>query len=410
MNEVSEKKLIGFTPHPKQREILYSILKGKEKYHIVSVGRQFGKSLMGMNLALWWGVNNSPCKILWVAPVYSQTTKVQKEIYKSVQNTGLVKVCNFSDNIIELVNGSEIIFRSAERYDNIRGYTFDYGILDEAAFMKEQAWQEAIRPTLSVRGKKVLFLSTPKGKNWFYKMYNLGKGGDNENYKSYRGSSFDTPFIDEKEILDAEKTLPRSIYEQEYLATFINDGGEVFTNIKTFSTYPQPEGQIYCGIDLGRQVDYSVALFMDSKGRVIDTYRNNKSSWGEMVEDISKKINKYEAITLVEVNSIGDVIYEQLKNKVKSIYPFVTSNKSKQEIIEGLILDFNSDMIHIPSQELFSPLYNELNTFTYQYSQKTRSIKYGAPEGLHDDCVMSLALTNYCRKTQNKKGKYNWIK
>ena len=400
----------GFTPHINQKQIINSILNGKEKFHVVSVGRQFGKSLMGINLTLYWAINHKPCKILWVSPVYSQTNKVQKEIDNAIRNSNIIESCNYSESYIKLRTGSEIYFRSAERYDNIRGFTFDYAILDEAAFMREEAWGEAIRPTLAVKGKKVLFLSTPKGKNWFYDLYQLGLSTDYPNYKSYKGSSYDTPFISAEEITDAKKTLAPNIFKQEYLAEFLDDGGTVFTNISnnTIPQYPKPNGVIYCGIDLGRTDDYTVATFMDNVGNTVDIYRANGKSWNHMIDELSVKINQYNAVTTIEVNSIGDVIFEQLKSKVKSIYPFVTTNKSKQEIIEGLILDFNEGNIKIPDRKLFAPLYDELGYFTYDYNPKTRSIKYGHPSGLHDDCVISLALANYCRKTNIKRGSYSF--
>ena len=115
---------------------------------------------------------------------------------QAIGASGLVKNCNYSDNYIRLKNGSEILFRSAEKYDNIRGLTVDYGILDEAAFMKQDAWKEAIRPVFMVKGKKVLFISTPKGKNWFHELFQLAKSPDYSNYQAYTGSSYDTPYID----------------------------------------------------------------------------------------------------------------------------------------------------------------------------------------------------------------------
>lgn len=400
----------GFTPHTKQKEIINGILNTDIKYHIVSLGRQSGKSLMGMNLMLYWAINNKPCKILWVSPVYSQANKVQKELDNAIRNSNIIESCNYSESYIKLKTGSEIYFRSAERYDNIRGFTFDYAIMDEVAFMKEETWTEAVRPTLAVKGKKVLFLSTPKGKNWFYDMYQIGLSNDYTNYKSYKGSSYDTPFISHAEIEDAKKTLPENVFRQEYLAEFLEGGGEVFSNIdnNTYDQWPTKYDKVYCGIDLGKQEDYTVAIFMDKEGNVIATYRNNKVSWNTLVDELVTCINRYNATTLIEVNSIGDVIYEQLKKKVKSIEPFVTTNKSKTEIIEGLILDFNESNIKIPSRKLDSALYDELGYFTYEYNPKSRSIKYGHPNGLHDDCVISLALANYCRKTQVSKGTYNY--
>ena len=170
---------------------------------------------------------------------------------QAIGESGIVKNCNYSDNSITLRNGTEYLFRSAERYDNLRGLTCDYGIIDEAAFCKDEAWTEAIRPIFLVKGKKVLFISTPKGKNWFYNLFQLGKSPDHPNYESYTGSSYDTPYIDPSEIEDAKRTLPEKVFQQEYLAEFIDGGGEVFTNIKKnqFQQYPKPIGKVYCGID-----------------------------------------------------------------------------------------------------------------------------------------------------------------
>jgi hypothetical protein len=398
----------GFTPHQKQREVINSITNGHEKFHIASIGRQWGKSMLGMNLSLYWMINHGPCKVLWVSPVYSQASKVHKELYAAIASSGIVQNNNFSNNEITLKNGSVIIFRSAERYDNIRGLTMDYGIIDEAAFMKDDAWSEAIRPVFAVRGKKVLFISTPKGKNWFNTLFQLGNSEDHPNYKSYTGSSYETPFISEEEIQDAKATLPENVFRQEYEAKFIDSGGEVFSNLTAnlFHQWPTPQGKVYCGIDLGKQEDYTVATFMDQNGQVIDIYRNNKVEWSQMVREILDKVRKYRATVMIEVNSIGDVIYEQIKKQWQDTHPFVTSSKSKNEIIEGLILDMNEDTIRIPDSNLFPSLLSELEVFTYEYNPKTRNIRYGHPSGLHDDTVMSLAIVNYNRKQNKSLGTY----
>ena len=398
----------GFTPHTKQKEMINSILESKSKFHVACVGRQFGKSLMAMNLVLYWGINKGPVKCLWVSPVYSQTDKVQKELMAAIGDSGLVKSCNYSSNEITLKNGTTILFRSAERYDNIRGLTCDYGVIDEAAFCKDEAWQEAIRPVFMVRGKKVLFISTPKGKNFFYDLYQLGVSEDYPQYHNYTGTSYDTPYIDPIDIMDAKKTLPENVFKQEYLAAFIDSGGEVFSNLdkNTFAGYTAPQGKVFCGIDLGKQEDYTVATFIDARGKIVDIYRSNAQEWTTMVTEIVTRIRKWNATTMIEVNSIGDVIFEMVKKQWQDTHPFITTSKSKQEIVEGLILDMNDTVISIPQPQLFSWLYNELSMFTYDYNPKTRSIKYGHPSGQHDDTVISLAIANYNRKQNKTMGTY----
>ena len=407
---MSTKTFVGFTPHKKQREIIQSILTSSEKFHIACIGRQFGKSMLGMNLALYWMINNGPCKVLWVSPVYSQSNKVHEELYAAIADSGIVASNNFSSNKITLKNGSTMIFRSAERYDNIRGETCDYGILDEAAFMKDDAWAEAIRPVFAVKGKKVLFISTPKSKNWFYNLYQLGESSDHPNYKSYKGSSYDTPYISHSEVDEAKQTLPPNIFRQEYLAEFLDSGGEVFSDLDSISSpvWPKATGKIYCGLDVARAEDYSVATFQDASGNVVDIYRANNKDWSTIVDEVVQRIRKWNATTMVEVNGVGDPIFEMIKKQWHDTHPFITSSKSKNEIIEGLILDVNQKSIRIPGKEVFPPLTHEMEIFTYSYNPKTRSVRYSHPPGQHDDTVLSLSICNFNRKSNKTLGTYSY--
>lgn len=405
------KTFTGFTPTPLQQRILDGVLNGSEKYHIVACGRQIGKTMTAMNLILYWAINHKGSKIMFVSPVYAQASKVHKELYAAIAESGIVKSNNFSSNELEFKTGSKIIFRSAERYDNIRGETVDYAILDEFAFMKEEAWKEAIKPTLLVRGKKALFLSTPKGRTLFYELYLMGQSEDYKSYKSYTASSYESPFIDPNEIDEAKRTLPDNIFRQEYLAEFIDNGGEVFTDIdkNVFHQWPKAQGKVYCGIDAGRAEDYTVATFIDSTGQIVDMYRNNQTEWSQMLREILIKIRQHNATVMIEVNSIGDVLHEQLKKEWADTHPFVTSNRSKNEIIEGMILDVNENTLKIPSKELFPALYSEMSIFTYEYNPKSRTIRYTHPAGQHDDTIIATAIANYNRKVNKTLGTYAYI-
>jgi hypothetical protein len=103
---------------------------------------------------------------------------------------------------------------------------------------------------------------------------------------------------------------------------------------------------------------------------------------------------------------VGDPVYEQIKKQYPNVEPFVTTNDSKQNIIEELIMTMNENKIKLPSKDLNPDLYKELSVFTYEYSPKTRRVKYGAPNGFYDDMVMSLAMANDCLKKKINYGKY----
>ena len=149
---------------------------------------------------------------------------------KALQGSPFVTNINRGDLIVEFDTKSSIQFYSADAYDSIRGETFDALICDEFAFFKPEAWNEVLKATVLVRGKKVLILSTPKGKNQFYNLFNLAE--HNKNYISFRGSSYDNPFIDPEEIKEAQRNLPDHVFKQEYLAEFLDNGSSVFRNIR----------------------------------------------------------------------------------------------------------------------------------------------------------------------------------
>ena len=168
----------GFRPHKGQQRVIDTIVGGPEKYITVVSPRQQGKSLLLINLILYYGINNSGSKIGIIAPIYQQARKLMEDLYEVIKDSGLVETTNFSNHEIKLKTGSKIYFRSSEREDGLRGYTFDYLFIDEAAYQTEDAWKRAIQPTALVHGKKCVIFSTPRGREWFYQMYMLGQDPD----------------------------------------------------------------------------------------------------------------------------------------------------------------------------------------------------------------------------------------
>ena len=139
---------------------------------------------------------------------------------------------------------------------------------------------------------------------------------------------------------------------------------------------------------------------------VVEVYRDNKKDWAEMTNEILKLAIKYQAALMVETNSMGTVIYENLKKSYQNTHPFVTSNQSKRDIIESLILGFNDGSIKIPSIELLPELHHELEVFEMTYNPQSRSVKYAARPPFHDDLIMALAIANWNRLQNKSYGSY----
>lgn len=401
----------AFTPHTKQKELIDICLDDTTKYIIATIGRQWGKSFLAMNVLLKWALEDNHSQCMWVAPIYQQSKKVFTELSNLLSDVGITKSINKSELTITFINGSVIYFRSAEREDNLRGNTLDYLVVDEAAYIRDTVWSQVLRATVLVRGKKVLFLSTPRGRNWFYELSLRGESEEYPQYKTFKGSSFDSPYISEQELLEAKLSLPEGIYRQEILAEFLDTGGEVFSNLKVncnLTSYPPKVAgeKYYAGLDIGRANDYTVLTILNSKGEVVRILRERQNVWNVIISEVVKVLREYNPRVYVEINGIGDPIYEQIRKQYSQAEPFLTTNDSKQHIIEELILGLNEEKVRLPTQDLNPDLYRELSVFTYEYSPKTRRVKYGAPSSFHDDCVMSLALAYESLRKRVNAGKY----
>jgi phage terminase large subunit-like protein len=394
----------GYKPHDNQRLIHTAINSGPEKYFVLNIGRQFGKSLLGMNQLLYWAINDKGSRIAWVTPVYKQGKKVFADLERATRNSGLFDF-NKSDLMISGF-GSTIEFFSGERPDNIRGNTFDYMIVDEMAFTRTELWDEVLSATVMVRGKKVIFISTPKGRNHFHRLsmqHNYDK-----RYKYFHFSSYDNPMIDPQELEERKRSLPEHIFRQEYMAEFIDNASGLFKDVRSVSGVWSHQGKCYAGLDIGRADDYTVLTILNERGELISVNRWRHDEWSSIIDKVEAIIRKYQAATLIEVNNQGDIFHEMLSSRMRNlINPFTTTSKTKPVIIEDLALAFEQKEIRITEDAW---LIDELENFTYIYNPNTRSVQYSAPMGMHDDGVISLALAWHCRKHYSKRGQYKILR
>lgn len=391
----------GYTPHDKQREIHNSIRYEDYKYYVLNIGRQFGKTMLGINSMLDWSINDKGCHIAWVTPIYKQGKKVFDEMEKATSKSGLFDF-NRSDLTIKGF-GSTISFFSGERPDNIRGNTFDYLIVDEFAFTRSELWDEVLSATVLVKGKKVIFISTPKGKNHFYKL-SLQHNYDNR-YKYFHFTSYDNPMINPMDLEERKRSLPSHVFSQEYLAEFVDNASGLFKNVREcINNKPTKTDLLFGGLDIGRADDYTVLTIVNRNNEQIFIERWRQDDWTNIINKVATIIKEYKCKTYVEVNNQGDVFYEMLKKQCGNlIEPYITSSKTKPIMIEDLAILFEQKEISILDEQY---LIDELEAFTYLYNEKTRNVQYSAPQGVHDDSVISLALATQSRKDLMSKGKY----
>jgi len=411
---MNDQKIIfkGGKLHPDQIKCWKNIQESKAMYHTIVTGRQWGKSFFAVQLLLYYALNNSNSEVMFVTLSHRQGSKIYNQLMRGIEHTKVVTKKNGLENSITLINGSQIYFVSVQQPENLLGYSIDYLFVDEAALIKDDTFNQVLRPFLRVRGKKCFLFSTPRGKNYFYKMYALGTNPEESYYNSFKGDVYGNPFSNLEELEAARKSLPDSIFRSEYLAEFV-DGGSVFANLSenaTLKSWQEPTNErYYAGIDIGITNDFLVMTVLNSRSEVVYCYRDNKKSMPYMIEEIKKVLNKYKPKkTYVETNGIGNGIYDYIAKLHKSVNPFVTSNDSKQEIIEDIIYAFQNGELKIPHKDFFPFYMDELSDFGFTYSPKTRKVIYNSVTG-HDDTVMSLAIAYHALKYGASKGIYNII-
>jgi len=398
-----------FTPYEAQKEIVKTCIDLTTKYIVYNASRQSGKTFLMQNMAVYYALNLNDQHIMVVSPVDSQSKKIYKQILNSIIHLPYVKSYKIQagDSEIAFTNGSVILFRSAASTNSLRGYSNTHLLMDECAFVYEETWTTILAPTLLVRGKKVIFGSTPRGKNFFYKLFLQGKDPENKSFKSFKTTYIDNPYANIEFIEQQRKILPIDIFEQEYMAEFV-DGGSLFKNIKDFTKLnklsgPRDSETYFAGIDVGFKNDFTVISIFNQRAELVYIDRFNQTSNDEILRRIVSSLNLFRVCKCyIESNSFGLPIIEQLISRgAYQVEGFATTSTSKPLIINDLIYDFNGGKIQL----LNDPnIISEMEAFGYSISKKG-NVTYQANYG-HDDIIMSLAIGYYCMKQNQYSGSF----
>ena len=409
--KANNNNINGFSPYQKQRDIIDCCLDSKNGHQYIAVtkGRQVGLTLTGVNICIAWALQNEASTTMVIQPTYKQLRKVLRQFNKYLSPFRKYIDVNKSEMLITFPNGSEILLISGESEDSIRGNTPHYLWIDEAAYVSDYSWQAAIAPSLSTSdsGRKVLLSSTPAGKgNFFHTLYHAPFT------KCFKIKSSESPLITEEKLKILQYGLPVDLIAQEFEGEFIDGGGKVFPNIAVCATIfeweePQKHKHYYIGIDWGKEDDCTSVVVMDEEGNVVFIYSVRYIKWNLIVGNVAEIIKKYNAEVLAETNGVGSVAFDDLiaACSTDNIEGYNMNAKGKVDLIETTVGSFSTMSIKIPSIELYPDLYKELESFTFEYQPMTRTIKYGHPEGMHDDNVIALCLANKHRLDHIKSGK-----
>ena len=200
-----------------------AVADSEARWKILCAGRRFGKTRLGVQLCIETALAGG--RAWWVAPTFA----IARVGWRALESAALsfpkeiepkISIANME---VQFPNGGFIACKSADNPQRLRGEGLDFIVIDEAAFVKPEVWQEVLRPTLTERKGSALFISTPMGMdNWFFDLWELAE--NSPNWERFRYSTYDNPMIDDDEIDSAKDEVGSIVFAQEYLAEFVDAG------------------------------------------------------------------------------------------------------------------------------------------------------------------------------------------
>ncbi|MBA3240075.1 MAG: hypothetical protein H0T60_02520 [Acidobacteria bacterium] len=405
-----ELKKYAIDPHPGQRELIDS----EARFKVLNAGRRWGKTKIGANIAVNACRSGDNRLVWWVAPVYKTVKRGYREVLRQLPKDFLLHDpppdTNFDAGrsvILRFKNGSQMEFYSAERPGGMLGEGVDFAVLDEAATMPANVWEQIVRPTLADKLGSGLLISTPRGRNWFYKRWLYGQDEENKEWASWTFPSESNPYLQASEIEAMKDELPRLTFEQEVLAQFVAAGSSVFRwgqntiqqnqiLANAFVEDEKIEGHQFLGVDLAKTADYTV-LYGGSETTRRNTYyeRFNSVSWPEQKRRIKRAVFQLRkagatGVTLIiDSTGLGDPIAEDLEEAGFDVVG-INFTTYKAKMVTLLAKDLEQGKAHLLEE-------GELNEFE-NYGMKVTAggrTTYSAPEGEHDDAVSAKMLQHW---------------
>lgn len=390
---------------PKQREINDHVAKNKS----IIEGRRFGKTTLFAYVAVKNMLRGKV--VIEAAPIAKQTNyfwKYCKTYLRPLLETGIVKKWE-TDRHMEMITGDGFIStQTAWDSDTFRGGDADLLLLDEYAHMKDDSILEEVGfPMMLDTDGSVWTASTSNKRNHAYKLFMRAKSDTTGEWAAFHGTSWDNPHLPISALERIKRNMnvgfdykngfysPR--YRQEIMAEFLEGEGAVFYNINACMKaplHPEPKDHkdhiIVAGVDWGKKQDYTtISIGCWNCHKELERERFRKVDYHYQRNILIKLGRKWKIdYPLIELNSIGEVNFEELVRDGLPVMGFTTTMQSKIVVIEGLKLALATEEWQFQEDEIWT---DELEAYEQTINKLGKS-SYSAPKGLHDDTVIARAL------------------
>jgi len=233
-----------------------TIASDTSRFRVVICGRRFGKTTLAVQEMIANALSGNNREVAYIAPTYQQARYIAWQELKRGVGRAAQRIDETRLEItIKTIKGgtSSIYLRGWEAVETLRGNRFDFLVLDEVASYRGfwSGWHEVLRPTLTDTKGCALFISTPKGFNHVYDLYNI----QDPDYKAFHFTSYDNPHIPREEIDKAKSEISEDRFAQEYLADFRKTEGLVYKEFDRSrhitEKFPESFSDTILGADFG---------------------------------------------------------------------------------------------------------------------------------------------------------------
>ena len=405
-------KLNKFKPRPYQAPIWDAIENKGYKRVLAILPRRAGKDLTAFNLCIRECLRKV-CVIYYIFPTYSQAKKV---IWDSITNTGHRILDYIPDEIVESKNSQEMKIRfkngsllqlvGSDNFDSLMGTNPQGVVFSEYALQDPRAYQY-IRPILTANNGWALFLSTPRGKNHLWELYQIAQ--QSAQWFCYKLTVEDTNHISLQEIERerADGLMSEDLIRQEYYTDFtMGVEGSYYAKYidkmrlkSQIGIVPYELGfKVHTCWDLGVR-DSTTIIFFQVVGqtvRIIDCYENSKHGLEHYIAVVNQKgyqYGKHIAPHDIKVREFTSGVSRVEKARQLGITFTVAPDLSIEDGIEAVRTVFSKTWI---DEKNCAPLIKALENYRQEYDIRHKVYK---AQPLHDwsshwaDAMRYLAIS-----------------
>lgn len=291
-----------FTPRHYQIPIMDAVLNKGYRRVIAVLPRRAGKDMMCWNIAIR-RLLEKPSICYYIFPEYQQAKKaiwdsltIDGDRFLDYIPTKLIESCNSQEMKIRFINQSLLQLCGSDNYNSLMGTNPSLCIFSEFAMQDPMAWNY-LRPILAANDGVAIFISTPRGFNHMFQMFEMAKS--NSQWYVQCMTSDETQHISAQVLEEERRSMPEDLFQQEYYCSFsLGIEGSIYSKAINrmrlagqISQVPwEPTAHVHTAWDIGR--DTTAIIFFHTIGqtvRLIDYIEKANENLDYFVKRLSEK-------------------------------------------------------------------------------------------------------------------------